>query len=263
MRVLLFICCLLPLSTFAGSQTNPKAIFAPERIVKFSKEVERYAAQQGARAFIIGRVGRHPSDLPRDISFTHTAIAVYSSITLDNGEITQGYAIHNLYQKPNDASHSVLMTDYPVDFFWGAQDLKAGLIIPEASVQLALLQLYANDKAKTLHNDKYSAIANPINSQFQNCTEYTLDLINAAIYQTTDIQRLKANAQAYFLPQPIHKSRLALGIGSAFMPDITTSDHKGKVKTTTFTSIARYLHQYDLLREATVIDQNLKAKPLI
>jgi hypothetical protein len=41
-------------------------------------------------------------------------------------------------------------------------------------------------------------LANPFNIQFQNCTEFTLDLINAAIYQTKDIAQLKANAKAYF-----------------------------------------------------------------
>ncbi|MCP4696531.1 MAG: DUF2145 domain-containing protein [Gammaproteobacteria bacterium] len=33
-------------------------------------------------------------------------------------------------------------------------------------------------------------------SRFQNCTEYVLDVLNAAIYQTNDIKQLKANASA-------------------------------------------------------------------
>ena len=81
----------------AGSQQHGKPSFSPEAIAIFSKEVEKYAASQGARAFIIARRGRPIEDMPEGIRFTHTAIAIYSSIQLDNGETAKGYAIHNLY----------------------------------------------------------------------------------------------------------------------------------------------------------------------
>jgi hypothetical protein len=40
-------------------------------------------------------------------------------------------------------------------------------------------------------------ISNPMNSQLQNCTEHTLDLINAAIYQSTDVAKIKAHIRAH------------------------------------------------------------------
>ena len=89
---------LLVVSAEAGSQASSKANFTPQQIVALAKGVETYAAQKGARVFILSRVGRPKADLPRGIQFTHTAIAVYSDITLENGEIVNGYAIHNLYQ---------------------------------------------------------------------------------------------------------------------------------------------------------------------
>jgi len=247
----------------AGSQQNQTATFAPQRIVGLAKGVEEYAASKGARAFIIGRVGRPKSALPKGIRFTHTAIAVYSEITLESGEKVNGYAIHNLYQTPDKPARSMLMTDYPVDFFWGAQALEAGIVIPSAEIQLALINLLASGDAIALHNPKYSAIASPFNARYQNCTEYTLDLINAAIYDTLDTARIKRNTNAYFDAQPIHKSRFALIMGSAFMKDITTRDHKGKVKTATFTTIAAYLDKYGLIKDAVVFDETLSVTPLI
>ncbi|MDP5031572.1 MAG: DUF2145 domain-containing protein [Paraglaciecola sp.] len=242
----LVVTTLSPLAE-AGSKANQAPSHEPQQIVSFAKDVEKYAAAQGARAFIIARVGRPQKDLPKGIQFTHTAVAIYSDITLDSGEVIQGYAIHNLYQKDGEVDKSQLITDYPVDFFWGAHDLKAGIIIPTQEIQTRLIALISAGDDKRLHNERYSVLANPFNSQFQNCTEYTLDLLNAAIYQTTDIQKLKANASAYFTAQRVHTSGFKLMLGSMFQDDISTKDHKGKVATATFTTIAKYLNQYGLV----------------
>ncbi len=171
--ILFIVTTMLPGWAIAGSNSTAEAKFAPERIVKFAKNVEKYAASQGAHAFIISRVGRAEKDLPRGIRYTHTAVAVYSNITLDSGEVVRGYAIHNLYQKSDKPEKSQLITDYPVDFFWGAQALKAGIIIPTPEIQQRLIDLIASGENAKLHNDNYSVIANPFNQQFQNCTEHT------------------------------------------------------------------------------------------
>ncbi|WJG09050.1 DUF2145 domain-containing protein [Aliiglaciecola sp. LCG003] len=244
--ILLIATTFLASYSFAGSpaQTEPK--IAADRIMKFAKNVEKYAAANGARAFILSRVGRPQKDLPKWIEYTHTAIAIYSDIQLADGSEVQGYAIHNLYQDSNRPNRSVLVTDYPVDFFWGAYSLKTGIIIPTEEVQTRIIDLIANSKDQTLHNQRYSVISNPNNSQFQNCTEYTLDIVNAAIYQTTDIERLKLNAQAYFSPQRLHVSRLKLALGSIFSDELTTKDHNGKVYTATYGSIRRYMQEYQL-----------------
>ena len=239
---------LFSVPTWAGSQSSEQATFAPEKIIKFAKDVEKYAAAQGARAFIIARVGRPEKDLPKGIHYTHTAIAVYSDITLANGEIAKGYAIHNLYQVEGKLNKSELVQDYPVDFFWGAQALKAGIIIPSDEVQTRLIELIATGKNADLHNPRYSVIANPMNSQLQNCTEYTLDMLNAAIYQTTDVEQLKANAREHFIAQRVRTSRFKLMLGSMLMDDVTTKDHKGKIATATFGSIHHYLDQNQLAR---------------
>lgn len=244
-----------PLS-WAGSNSNQKPTIAPERIVKFAKEVERYAAAQGARAFIIARAGRPQKDMPKGIGFTHTAVAIYSNIELSDGTQVQGYAIHNLYQKNDKPNRSVLVVDYPVDFFWGVYALKAGIIIPSVDIQQRLISLISDGKNAEIHNPKYSVIANPFNTQYQNCTEHTLDLLNAAIYQTTDRNRLKANAKAYFSPQRVNMSPFKLMMGSMFMGAVTTKDHRGTVYTTTFASIGRYLHSYQLADQMVTLYEN-------
>ena len=213
----------------AGSQAKQTATHKPEQIVSFAKNVEKYAAGQGARAFVIARVGRPQKDLPRGIRFTHTAVALYSDITLDDGELVKGYAIYNLYQKADQLDQSQLITDYPADFFWGADQLTAGVIIPTQEIQTRLIDIITTGKNQQLHNNNYSVIANPMNTQFQNCTEHTLDMLNAAIYQTMDIAKLKANTNAYFTPQRVHTSRVKLMFGSMLQDDITKRYRKNRL----------------------------------
>lgn len=260
MSRLLPLIALLSLATsslvFAGSQAGTKAQFAPEEITGFAKDVEKYAAAQGARAFIIGRIGRPQKDLPKGIKFTHTAIAVYSAITLKDGSTAKGYAIHNLYQQAGKPDVSSLVVDYPVDFFWGANELTAGIIIPTPDLQQRIIAAISSGKNKAVHNPAYSVIASPYNNELQNCTEHTLNIINVSIYQTTDMQQLKANAKAHFKGQRIRSNPLKLMLGSIFMDDVATRDHPGKIVTTTFSTIGRYLQDNDLVQHMAIFNRD-------
>ncbi len=261
----LFVVAIITISSpiFAGSAQDTELQFSVEAVDKFAKKVELFAAQEGARAFIIGRVGRPEKDLPKGISFTHTAIAVYSAIKLDSGETVKGYAIHNLYQKEGQSNKSELVIDYPVDFFWGVDSLKAGIIIPTPDLQQRILAVIANGKDRQLHNDNYSVIANPFNNMFQNCTEHTLNIVNSGIYQTIDIEQLKSNAQQHFKPQKIKASPFKLMLGNWFVDDVSTKDHSGKVYTTTFTTIGKYLQNNQLLAKAVVLGNDGSVKQLL
>lgn len=262
-----FLLVLTGLLTMTAAQAGSTQVTEPKHTVKeittFAKQVEKYAAKQGAKAFIIGRVGRPEKDLPQGIRFTHTAIAIYSNIQLGDGKTARGYAIHNLYQKADQLDTSRLVVDYPTDFFWGADQLKAGIIIPTPDLQQRLISAISSGQNQIVHNSNYSVIANPFNSQFQNCTEHTLDIINAAIYQTTDINRLKRNAQSHFTPQRVKTNRFKLMLGSAFMDDVTTKDHDGSIYTTTFTTIAQYLEHNNLARQSIIFQKDGQVISLI
>ena len=254
--LLLAAMVVLTLPVLAGSAQNTDIQFSVEAVDKFAKEVELFAAKEGARVFIIGRVGRPEKDLPKGIKFTHTAIAVYSSIKLDSGEAVKGYAIHNLYQKEGQSDKSELVIDYPVDFFWGVNSLKAGIIIPTPELQQRIIEVIASGKDKQMHNENYSVIANPFNNVFQNCTEHTLNIVNSGLYQTTDIEQLKNNTLQHFTPQKVKISPIKLLLGNWFVDDVSTKDHSGKVYTTTFTTIGNYLKNNELLSKSVVLDHN-------
>jgi len=252
LTLLTIVVMVLSSPIYAGSAQDEALKFSVEEVDDFAKKVELYAAQEGARAFIIARVGRPEKDLPKGINFTHTAIAVYSAITLESGEIVKGYAIHNLYQKAGQLDKSELVIDYPVDFFWGVNSLKAGIIIPTPDLQQRIIEVIASGKDQQLHNENYSVIANPFNNTFQNCTEHTLNIVNAGVYQTIDMAQLKNNTEQHFKPQKIKANPFKLLLGNWFVDDVSTKDHSSKVYTTTFTTIGKYLQKNELLSKAVV-----------
>lgn len=229
----------------SSSAASEVAHFKPEQIVTFSKKVERVLGASGARVAIIARMGRPASELPEGMHFTHVAFAVYSEITTGHGEKVTGYAIQNLYQQDAHPDVSDLVQDFPVDFFAGVSTLEAGLIIPSPQLQARLLEVINSPTYKQLHQPSYSVIANPYTLGRQNCTEFVLDVINAAIYQTNDIQIIKANEKAYFVGQAVNVNPFKLMLGSMFSAEVATSDHAGPPVTATFERIGDFLQKYD------------------
>ena len=238
---------------FAGSQAGGTPQFPAEQIVHFSKQVEKTLTSKGARVAILARAGRPAAELPEGMHFTHVSFAVYSQVTTADGRKIPGYAIYNLYQNNARPDTSSLVQDFPVDFFAGVALLEAGVIIPSAELQQRLLVTIASPVYTALHDPHYSAIANPYTLGRQNCTEHTLDVINAAIYQTDDIRKIKAVEKKYYAAQPVKVSGLELALGSLFSAEITLSDQPGAPVTATFETLANYLKKYDEGSEMFII----------
>mgnify|MGYP000334855837 CR=1 FL=1 len=137
------------------------------------------------------------------------------------------------------------VTDEPVEFFKGVVTLESGLIIPSPVLQDKLLKVIASPTYQQLHQRDYSVIANPYTLGRQNCTEFVLDVLNAAIYQTSDIQAIKAYEKAHFVAQPVHVNPFKLMLGAMLDAEVSLSDHRGLPVTATFERLADYLQTYD------------------
>ncbi|MDO8350445.1 MAG: DUF2145 domain-containing protein [Gallionella sp.] len=241
------------LPAYSGSQAGGAPQFPAEQIIRFAKQVEKTLAAKGAHVAILARAGRPASEMPKGMHFTHVSFALYSQITTADGRKIPGYAIYNLYQSNEKPDTSSLVQDFPVDFFAGVAMLEAGIIIPSANLQKRMLETISSPTYQKLHDPRYSAIANPYTLGRQNCTEHTLDVINAAIYQTDDIKHIKAVEKKYFVAQTVNVSGLELALGSLFSAEITLSDQPGTPVTATFETIADYLQKYDEGSEMFII----------
>lgn len=247
--ILLLLMTLAPVSAFAGSSAASNPVLPAQEVTSFANRVQRDLAARGANVAIVSRVGRDPAVLPDGINYTHVAFWVYARITKADGSTGMGYRVYNLYQRDGDLTRSDLVQDSPGDFFAGAHSLDAGVIIPDARLQRKLLEVIASPTYAALHNASYSVLANPRTGQFQNCTEHTLDVLMAALYDTADRQQIKANIAAYFAPQPVPLNGLQRLFAPAASGALTTADHGASVGTATFGSIARFMEANDLADE--------------
>ena len=230
----------------AGSRQSEDAVLPIKQVSDFADQVQAELAERGAHVAIVSRVGRDPAQLPDGISYTHVGIWVYSDITMADGRTARGYAVHNLYQRATDLDVSDLVQDYPTDFFAGAYSLDAGVIIPDPRLQRKILSVLNSPTYKKVHNPKYSVVANPENNAYQNCTEHTLNVLMAALYDTDNLDRIKANIQAHFQSQSIEINPIKRLVGPLVMDGVAMDDQSGTIQTSTFTTIARFMADHDL-----------------
>ncbi|MEM7542228.1 MAG: DUF2145 domain-containing protein [Pseudomonadota bacterium] len=247
-RLSLLVIAWVPLFVFAGShQPKPLSMDELARRATFAKKVEIALAERGARVAIVARRGRPLEAMPAGIRYTHVGFALYSNITTADGRSLPGYAFYNLYQ---NGDRSILKTDYPVDFFSTTTPSPAGVLIPEPELQRRLITIITGPLYRGLHRSEYSVLANPYDRRFQNCTEFVIDVITAALYQTDDLAQIKANERAHFNAHRVRLSQFKLRLGVIFRDGIRTSDHDGPVYTATFQSIENYLKKHHALLES-------------
>ncbi len=244
--ILLLVCTLFPAIGFAGSSAASNPVLPADQVASFANKVQRDLAARGANVAIVSRVGRDPAVLPDGINYTHVAFWVYARITKSDGSTGMGYRVYNLYQRDGDLTRSDLVQDTPGDFFAGAHSLDAGIIIPDPRLQRKLLEVIASPTYAALHNARYSVLANPRSGQFQNCTEHTLDVVMAALYDTNDPVQIKANIAAHFMPQHVRLNGVQRLFAPAASAALTTADHGANVGTATFGSIARFMEANNL-----------------
>lgn len=236
----------MPTLANAGSSESTDPILPMEEVAAFATGVEQDLAARGAHVAIVGRVGRDPATLPDGITYTHVAYWVYSQLQHADGTTSTGYRVYNLYQFDDDRTRSRLVEDSPTDFFAGAHTLDAGIIIPKPALQAKLVSVIGGPTYSALHNPRYAVLANPESQDYQNCTEHTLDVLMASLYDTADPRRIKANITAHFEPQPIEIGGLKRYLAPALSGALVTTDHGEQIRTATFGSIGRFMQRYDL-----------------
>ncbi len=236
----------LPGFAQAGSSEASDPVLPRQQVAQFSDRIQQDLAARGAHVAIVARMGRDPASLPDGITYTHVGFWVYSEITKTDGSKSRGYRVYNLYQEADNDARSKLIQDSPADFFAGAKRLDAGIIIPDTRLQKRILGVIASPVYAALHNPTYSVLANPADARFQNCTEHTLDVVMAGVYDISDRAQIKTNIAAYFDGQHVKLSAVKRSFATIASQALTTVDHGRKVETATFGSIARFMQEYDL-----------------
>ncbi|MDJ0921977.1 MAG: DUF2145 domain-containing protein [Henriciella sp.] len=221
--------------------------FTPEEAGAYSKQIERELAAKGARIAIVFRTGRTRDKLPDGIDYTHGAFWVHQTIARPDGSTFKGYVTYNLFHGDGESlsrEQSYLAEAFPFEFVASSAVDDLGVILLEPELQRRLLSLLADGSYEDLHDTDYSLIASPFDDRFQNCNEFMLDVIAAALWETTDYDQIKANLRAHFTATRVRVGLLARTFGPLADSRLKTKDHRGQpILTVTFASLADFLTQ--------------------
>jgi hypothetical protein len=236
----------------AWSGVAVKPYLSPPDAARFAKQIESDLAAKGAHVAIVFRAGRPRSKMPKGISYTHAAFFVYGDIKGGDGQIYKGYAVYNLYQGdgpdlPRDRSY--LHQDFPVDFVGGSQADDVGVIIPSPEMQRRIYDVIESPAYERLHVPAYSVIANPLDARYQNCTEFVLDVIAAAAWQTDDYAQIKADLKAHFQPTVVQVNAFERLFGPMMDSAVKTDDQSGPLVTATYESVAAFMTDNGLMAQ--------------
>ncbi len=228
-----------------------------EQAAAFSKQVERDLAAKGARVAMVFRAGRMRDQLPEGIAYTHGAFWVYRDIKTADGGTIKGYAVYNLYAgNGTDWSkiESRLVQDFPLDFTRGSTVDDMAVIIPSPEMQRRILAVIDSPTYQAVHNPAYSLVANPWSRKYQNCNNFMLNVIGAAIWQTDDPLQITANLKAHYEPTVVKTNAVMRLFGPIADQRLRTDDQDGTVRTATYESMAEFMRENKLLQEAYVLN---------
>ena len=246
----------VPDSGLSGRAPAPH--FTAVEAAGFAKQIERDLAAHGVRVAIAFRTGKLRKDLPEGIAYTHAAFWVYSDITGGDGKAYKGYASYNLYQgdgKTLPADQSYLAQDYPLDFVSGDQADDVAIIIPTPEMQRRLLAVIQSPTYAKLHVPSYSLVSSPFDARHQNCTEFVLDVISSATWETDDYAQIKADLRAWFKPTVIHANLFQRVFGPMVDPRLKMDDQGDEIETVSYESMAAFMRRYDLMSETYVLNR--------
>lgn len=219
--------------------------FSPEDAGAYSKQIERELAAKGARVAIVFRTGRSRDRLPDGIDYTHGAFWVHQTIARPDGSTFKGYVTYNLFHGDGETlsrEQSYLAEEFPFAFVQSSAVEDLGVILLAPEVQQRVLSMIADGSYEALHDTDYSLIASPYDDRFQNCNEFMLDVIAAALWQTTDYDQIKANLTEHFDGTRVKVGFLARTFGPLADTRLKTRDHRGKpIITVTYASLAEFL----------------------
>ena len=82
-----------------------------------------------------------------------------------------------------------------------------------------------------------------------------MNVLQASIYQTDDINFIKRTLSEHFSPYQVKINPLKLAAGALLAEGISLLDHPGPVQTTTFSTLLAYLKKFDLVQHAIELNE--------
>ena len=231
---------------YVASTDSGDPLFPREILESYGQEILDELTAKDVKFAIISRSGQKREKLPEGVMFTHSAFFRRNELG--------GYDVYNLYHGEDNRLRSSLVTDTPADFLRLLQEKDAGILIPNAETQNLLFEFLESPTYSTLHQPDYSLISNPLDLRWQNCNEFMLYAIAAAIWDTTDREVLRNKLENTITPTELKVSLLRRHYGPMIDERLILDDHGKKVQTTTFRTLTELFEATDLLDQSYILN---------
>ena len=237
---------------YVASTDSGDALFPRETLERYGEQLEAALRAEDVQLAIVSRSGQAREKLPPGVMFTHSAFFRRN----DAGE----YDVYNLYHGEEDRLTSSLVTDTSADFLRLLQERDAGLLIPTPQMQAELHAFLGSPDYGAVHQPAYSLISNPLDLRYQNCNEFMLYAVAAAIWGTTDREVLRERVAETVEPTVLDVSPVRRHFGPMIDERLILDDHGERVVTTTFGTLGELLDRTGGLERRYVL--GLDADPL-
>ena len=210
-----------------------------------------------AHVAILARAGRPRAQLPKGVSYTHVAIAVFEPVRAKDGTVFHTYAVYNVYQGADGRpDRSYLKQDLVYDFVAGIDEADVAACVPIEPLQKRLLTVIRSPAYRALHTADYNIVANPWVDRYDNCVTHTLKICVAAIYQTDERARIYQNIRTYFTPTPVQFGPVQ-SFGVMFKTAVKQNDaDPSGYQTATWESLQAFLATNGLLKDTFTVRLN-------
>ncbi|MBN8828556.1 MAG: DUF2145 domain-containing protein [Sphingobacteriia bacterium] len=249
--ILCLFSILLPITSFAGTSCEQKAISAQEILNASNAAIglKNFLNKHDPEVAIIARVGSNAAKY--GIKFTHGAYV------LKQGNSSAWKVVHLLNKcgsNKSDIYDQGLMNFYLDDL----HTMETLVIIPEKNLQKSLAKVLNSSTKLVVHHPHYSTIAYPFSLKYQNSNQWLLEALTMAENQSINNRQ---EAQHYLKNNNYVPSKIAIGgfeqLGAnLFKSSVSFDDHpkeenaSGKFSVVTVDSILNYLKKNKLLIKA-------------
>ena len=224
-----------------ASTQKGEPLFERALLEEYGEKIISHLHENNVEMAIISRAGQPRDRLPDGVSYTHSAF------WLKSGE---SYDVYNLYHGEENRLISSLVTDKAADFLKLTREHDVGILLPKPDVQTALKDHILSANYGRVHQKDYSLISNPLDTRFQNCNEFMLDVLAAFAWDEYDSGVIKKRLAKNFKPTEIKAGFVRRHIAPFVDERLIMSDHGKQIYTATRLDLQEFLESENMLEKA-------------
>jgi hypothetical protein len=259
-RLFILLISLCVFSSFATAGTacsdKPQSAATMHKAFQMAIKTREALDASGAQVALVGRVGQDLSKY--NLRYSHMAF-----VWRDHPQ-GRWLAVHELNQC--GTAESALYNEGLANFFFDDMFAWDALIItPSPELQVQIVAQLSNPKTlQGLHQPRYSMVAYPFSTQYQNSNQWVLEVLANAMNNSTQANRSTNQQwlkQAGYTPSMLRIPTLQRLAGRMFKANVAFDDHPnndryaGKIEVATVDSVANFIKQCDT--KSTAVDLKL------